>query len=254
MYFLRQLSFLFFLFILMESQAQQIIHIPNKDLVDSTDGYNFTVNANAHFTQNINDIFSTGNQFNGLYVKNKSRLMLMHDYNLTIFNGNAIVNNSFQHLRYGYAISKTTTLEAFVQTQFNEIINIKFRGLTGAGARFELLKKDKFSLVYGTIMMLEYEEETEFPEINRAIRASNYLSLGVDVFKNMHVDLISYYQPDILLWEDYRFNVEAVIQFRLSNRLSFSLIHAYFYDSRPPKNIRRNFYNFRNGLTYRFRD
>lgn len=64
--------------------------------------------------------------------------------------------------------------------------------------------------------------------------------------------MITYYQPDILNFSDYRFSAQGIFEIRLTEKLSYLLSLNYIHDAVPPKGIRNTYYNFRNGLRYRF--
>jgi hypothetical protein len=247
----------FFLSILLfaTAKAQQIVHIENETLAATEQGFKGNIGLQANFIQNINDIFQTFNTAQLSYVKNKNSIISLTNQNLNIFNGGRIVNDGFQHFRYNRKVSNNFIIEAFTQAQFNEIIKIKFRALNGIGPRLNIIDNDSSQtrLLFGVSYMYEYEEETYINIINRAHRMNSYVSLGFNIGKYAKVDIIAYYQPDFAQWNDFRTSVEATIDFKISERLSFRLQHNLFYDSRPPMEIRKTFYNFRNGLRYQFK-
>ncbi len=237
------------------SYAQQVIHIENQTLAGVGDGFAGNISIQANFIQNINDIFQTFNTMQLSYIRDKNSVISLTNQNLNVLNGNRIVNDGFQHFRYNRKITKLLTFEAFTQAQYNEIIKIKMRTLNGLGPRFNVRNRDTSDtrLLIGVLYMYEYEEETEKNIINRAHRLSNYVSFGFKIGKYATFDIIAYVQPDILYWSDFRTSIEATIDLRISERLSFRMLHNYFYDTRPPSGIRPAFYNFRNGLRYQFK-
>lgn len=245
------------LLILLLSQAvysQQIVHVESKTLAARDEGFNGNLALQANFIQNINDIFQTSNLAHMSYTKGQNSFISVTNHNLTVLNGNNIVNDGYQHFRYIRKVNKTIAFEAFSQGQFNEIIKIKFRGLNGMGPRFSVINNDstETQLFIGTHYMYEYEEETYEGIINRHHRLNLFTSFGFEIGKLATVSIIGYYQPDLLHWNDFRTSIEATIDFRLTGKLSFRFQHSLFYDSNPPDEIRNTFYNFRNGLRYSF--
>ena len=240
-----------FLIVSVSLHAQQIVHIENLRLGAASDTLSGSIDLNANFTQNINDIFNFNTTNNLQFVRGKNSLLLINNINLTVFNGNNIVNDGYSHLRYKRKLNDKLTWESFAQAQYNTIIKVGFRSLTGTGLRWNIYEKDSLRLYFGSLAMTEYEEETT-GIINRALRLSNYLSIGTPLGKNMFLDVITYFQPDVFYIKDFRTSTEASLIIKISEKLSFKGSQSLFYDARPPEGIRNWFYIFRNGLMFEF--
>lgn len=231
--------------------SQSIIHIENKRLAGVDTNFSGTIELSANFVQNVNDIFQTVNKAQIQYAKEKFSFLSMSSYNLTVFNKSRIVNEAYQHFRFGRKIKERVWSESFMQGQYNEIIKIHSRHLLGTGLRYTVLNKDSIRFFSGTIIMGEHEIETS-RKLNRHLRLSQYFSIGFPIGKVMTFDFISYFQPDLLNLSDFRTSGEAIFDIHITKKLSFRMVHSLFYDSDPPDEIRNMFYNFRNGLTFRF--
>ena len=231
--------------------TQSIVHAENKRLEGDKEGFSGNIQLGLNFVQNINDVLQSQNASQFQYVHKKHNFISVNALNLTIFNESRIINDGFQHFRYGYKFSNRLTWEAFVQAQYNEIIKIRGRYLTGTGPRFKILdtKEDSIKVYFGVMYMPEYEEETT-DIINRHHRVSNMLSFGWPISDKIEIDLISYYQPDLARVSDFRVSSEFRISIQLIERLSFNYSMAWFYDSYPPEGIRNVFYNIRNTLRF----
>ncbi len=231
--------------------AQSIIHVENRRMAATDNGLSGTIELSANFIQNINDIFQTANAAQIQYVKDKWSFLSLSMYNLTVFNRSNIVNEGFTHLRAVRTLNKKLALEGFVQGQFNEIIKIKYRHLVGTGLRIKLFDRDSLRFFSGSIVMGENEMEAT-GILNNHLRLSQYFSVAFPIKQLINIDLIAYFQPDLLHLNDFRTSAEAIVDFKLTRKLQFRLVHSLFYDSKPPETIRNTFYNFRNGLIYRF--
>ncbi len=231
--------------------AQSIIHVENRRMAATDNGLSGTIELSANFIQNINDIFQTANAAQIQYVKDKWSFLSLSMYNLTVFNRSNIVNEGFTHLRAVKTLNKKLALEGFVQGQFNEIIKIKYRHLVGTGLRIKLFDRDSLRFFSGSIVMGENEMEAT-GILNNHLRLSQYFSVAFPIKQLINIDLIAYFQPDLLHLNDFRTSAEAIVDFKLTRKLQFRLVHSLFYDSKPPETIRNTFYNFRNGLIYRF--
>jgi hypothetical protein len=231
--------------------AQQVVHVENKRMSFKNQGFSGTLDMSANFSQNVNNIFQTANGSQLQYIKNNNSVLAINSLNLTVLNEKKIINDGYQHIRYNYKVNKTVTAEAFVQGQYNEIIKINSRYLIGVGPRFTVLSKDSVRLFIGTLYMFERELETT-DLLNIHHRNSTYVSFGFPLSKMIIVDFIGYFQPDMMNVSDFRTSAEAIVEMKINKRLGFRFVHGFFYDSNPPLGIRRNFYNFRNGLKYEF--
>lgn len=236
-----------------ESSAQQVIHIENRRMADTTDGFSGDVSLQANLVQNLNDIFQTNNLAQLHFVKGRHRALSISSFNLTVFNESRIANDAYQHFRYNYELTERLSPEVFAQYQYNELIKIGFRTLHGAGMRYAVLDNDsaKTKLFAGLSYMYEYEEETT-DKIIRAHRANLYFSVGLPIGRMIHLDAIAYFQPNLELIKDIRSSVEVTIDVHITKRLSLMLAHSLIYDGASPEGVRNTFYNFRNGLRYRF--
>lgn len=233
--------------------AQQIVHIENRRLAADKEGWSGDLNININFIQNQNDILIMNNNIKIQYARNLHSLISISENNFQRVNKTGFVNDGFQHFRYNYKYTDNITYEAFQQFQFNDVLKMKFRSLTGTGPRFTVFKNDslKTRLYIGVLYMYEYEEEST-GKINRHHRNSNYVSFGFPIKKNITVDMISYFQPDIFNFSDFRFSAQGIFEIRLTEKLSYLLSLNYIHDAVPPEGIRNTYYNFRNGLRYRF--
>ncbi|MEO0897412.1 MAG: DUF481 domain-containing protein [Bacteroidota bacterium] len=189
-------------------------------------------------------------RFQSEWEKNKHRLLGFAGGSQTRFVGRSegalpqnFVNNRFAHLRYNYELSSSLTAEVFSQIQFNEIQLIRNRLLNGLGTRFRLLDSDTSSLFLGGIVMFEYEEEfkkstdpapSKIDTINRDVRFSGYLSTSYAFTNYFSIDHVTYYQPIIHNFSDFRINSETILNVNLTTNLSFKTFFQFIYDSRPP--------------------
>lgn len=199
------------------------------------------------------------------YQKGNSRWMALGAYNLTQFRDvedpgsvpRNFANNAFGHLRYNYFMNDWLTWEAFTQLQYDEIQQIDARLLTGAGPRVKLLRTDSSQLFFGLLYMYEHEESTdvfEQPE-ERAVdvvlndhRLSTYLSGGFQITKTFQINHVTYFQPNLSDFGDFRISSETSFSFKISNKLSFRTYFQLMYDEQPPIPVPNTMYTLSNGL------
>lgn len=231
--------------------SQSVVHAESGRLKADMQGFSGNIEMGLNFVQNINNVFSSQNASQFQYVSKRHIFTSLNALNLTVFNEARILNDGFQHLRYGNTINKKIRWEGFLQAQYNEIIKISGRYLAGTGPLFKIIDADQDSvnLYYSTAYMLEYEEETT-GVINRHQRWNNMLSVNWPISKKVDLSLISYYQPDLTNFKDFRISSEISLKINIIKRLNLKYSMALFYDTKPPEEIRNIFYNIKNTLSF----
>lgn len=196
------------------------------------------------------------------WLRPKSRWLLLGGYNRTQFTnidvpGSApknFANNGFGHVRYNRSLGKTVTWEAFLQSQFDEIQEVNIRSLIGTGPRFRLVEKDSLQLFFGALYMYEYEETSEMPAIvyNRHSRLSSYLSVGFQPTGYLSINHVSYFQPRLFHFTDFRISSETTLDIRLTEKLVWRTYFQFIYDEKPPLTVPRIMYMMTNGISWQF--
>ncbi|MEL6132472.1 MAG: DUF481 domain-containing protein [Bacteroidota bacterium] len=199
------------------------------------------------------------------YLYDRQKLLLFGGADLTQFTSRSVdatpvnfTNKQYAHLRYNYDFTPTITGEAFSQYQFDQIQLIKNRVLSGVGSRFRVAESDSFSLYLGLIYMYEYEEEfqnttepkpTLRDEINRDHRLSTYVSLAFLIQDYVSINHVTYYQPRVDQFSDYRILSETELDIAVNENISLTTYFQYIYDSRPPDPVvPRTMYSITTGL------
>jgi putative salt-induced outer membrane protein len=233
-------------------QGQSVVNTEDMRLDTLTEGLSGNVELGFNLVQNTNNVIQTQNSTHFQWEKGSHSIMSVNALNLTIFNESKVLNDGFQYLRYSYSLSPLFDIETFGQAQYNTIINIKGRYLTGLGARLHLLnaRTDSLKLHVSAHYMREYEEETT-GIINRHHRLNTILSFGWPIRENLSVNFIGYYQPDIVNFSDFRVSTEAGINIEIFERFTLKYAMAWFYDQNPPAGIRNIFYTFQNTLLFK---
>ncbi|MCO6492239.1 MAG: DUF481 domain-containing protein [Phaeodactylibacter sp.] len=199
-------------------------------------------------------------------LRGDHRWMLLGAYNLTQFNnvdepGSApknFANNGFGHLRYNYRSRDWLTWEAFAQAQYDKIQQIDLRLLAGTGPRLRLIRSDSAQLYFGALYMFEHEEsrnEFEEPEpfTERLIlddhRLSTYLSAGLQITSYLAVNHVTYYQPNLSNFSDFRISSETTLSVKLTGRLSLRTYFQLIYDTEPLVPVPNAMYVLNNGFS-----
>lgn len=173
-------------------------------------------------------------------------------------NERVFLNRGFVHLRF---ISNVDTLfhpEIFVQREFNEFILLKERTLAGAGARLNLLHLSpddslmSLRLTLGIGAMWENEKFTgENPE-TKLLRSTNYLALLWRITKSASLQIIGYFQVDVMRLNDHRILLDGALRVGITDALSLALTLNYRYDNEPVPTVRPFDIDLRNAITFSF--
>ncbi len=230
----------------------QVINTEAKRIDQEEEGWAGTVDLGFSLIKNTREIIQFTNNTRVQYNRQKSRLLLLNELVVMKVDQSDLLNRGFQHVRYNYEFRRYLIPEAFVQVQYNQLWKIDLRLLAGAGPRFELFHSDSANIYLGTLVMYEYEEVNKGAEFNRDFRLSTYLSGGFTLKQNVEFNSITYFQPRLDAWEDFRISTENSLRFGITSRLGFKTTFGLSYDSRPPDDLQNIFYSWTNGISFNF--
>lgn len=166
-------------------------------------------------------------------------------------------NKGFIHLRGMKPASNTTTIEGFIQHEFNDFTLLKSRQLLGAGGRFTLIDlshPDKTKKLFvGVGAMREWEDIDTNPEEEiETTRSTNYISGRYELDERIRMSGTVYYQPRFSELSDYRLLFDGGLAFDITESVAFLIKINYRYDSKPPVGVEDYDFEITNGLTLSF--
>jgi putative salt-induced outer membrane protein YdiY len=237
-----------------ESINAQVINV-EKIRKQNEEGLKGTINLGFFFIDNGKKISTFKNLIEVQFDRGPHTYILINDLSLMRVDKDNLVNAGFQHLRYNYTFKDSSffTVETFFQHQYNTIKLLKKRLLFGFGPRFRLLRSPKSRIYIGALGMYENETLSDSIETRRNImRLGSYLSFRWDILKNLSFVNITYYQPAFTNFQNFRLSSETNFQIKITDSFSFRTGFQANYDSKPPENIQKLFYNWENELIYSF--
>ena len=235
------------------SVQSQVVNIESKRMRSDTTGWLGTAEGNFQLSKSVETIFDLGAKLH-FQFKHKNYLWLfLNEYRLIKGGDNKYVNSGFAHVRYNHKVTKELLRwEAFVQVQYNGVLDIGLRGLAGTGPRFKIYDSDFFRFYCAALYMYEYEENTEKTIFLRNHRISSYFTFTLDVGKAELVNT-TYYQPNIRdLRYDYRIQSQTDLAIGITDNLKFVTGFSFRYDNKPFPGIPKNTYYLTNGLVFEF--
>lgn len=235
----------------------QLVNIESRRM--QTDTLRLAGNADVSFNyQKTNDVtlnvFKTSLSAQGKSKNLKHIVLALGNYHLASSNNSTINNAGFGHLRYNYKWNKWLRWEAYTQVQFNELLSLRYRFLTGTGARFKLNHGETIKTYLGVSAFYEHEEIQDIQEtINTDVRMSNYFVVSIK-FPNKRGEITSttYYQPLFRALNDFRITNQSLIQLNITKQLAFTTAVNYFFDANPPVDVQPSTFSLSNGLRFTF--
>jgi len=240
-------------FISLFSLCGQVVNIEKKRK-GLNDGLQGDIDLSISFTKNVSNILQAKNSIKLQYYRGQSLILFLNDISMVKVGGTDYLNEGFQHLRYNYSFNNFNwlTAETFIQYQYNSIRKIQRRFLAGLGPRLSLVDTSRIRLHTGPLIMYENELISGEDSPSQKIRMSVYLAFTFDLSEQLSFSIITYYQPHIIAFNNYRIAMESYLKVKLYQKLSLKIILESSYDSRPPESIPSMMYSLNTGLNYAF--
>jgi len=237
----------------------QVINIEKKRFSSNEKKLQGNIDLSLNFIKSTKDIIQGKNNLKLQYYKDKTTYLFFNDITIMRVDTLSYLNSGFQHLRYNYDFSNNWLIaEAFTQIQYNKVQKLQRRFLWGTGARYRIVDTTNVSLFVGTSAMYEFELLLDNSEGNSgsnafdAFRGNIYLSLNFNIKENLRFGHITYYQPALSYFSDYRLSSETSMRIKISTKLTYKVSFNFSYDSDPPDEVQNLFYSLNNGISYIF--
>jgi hypothetical protein len=165
-------------------------------------------------------------------------------------------NNAKIHYRFVYNLTEVFYPELFLQSEYDQFIELKERDLIGGGMRFLLVNYDpdqdstkNFGLSLGVGAMFEYEEINSDPDYyNRNGRLTSYLSFKWKPSDTFVCASTTYFQPKLNNWNDIKAYNESEFAFYIGEYFAFTFDLTWKYHSNPPPNVKEYDVELSNGI------
>jgi hypothetical protein len=157
----------------------------------------------------------------------------------------------FGHLRHNHRLRGRLHSLAFAQVQHNPFQDLRSRFLVGAGARLDLVQREKARVSIGAAHMVENESLRGIDERQIAHRMSSFVDLFVPLGTNASFAVVTFVQPRWSDLGDVRAIASAQLESRVTGPLSLVLSANVAHDSEPPVGVERTDWTVRTGLRLR---
>jgi hypothetical protein len=174
---------------------------------------------------------------------------------LGLLGGSRFSSSGLFHYRQTYRYNESVSPEWYGQLNYDRPQLLKFRMVTGGGARTSFASGEWGEFGMGAALMLEHER-LDLPDAavhsdqTTVFRGSYFLTLRVVPNENLVVTSTTYLQPELGSFEDLRVLANLRIATSVSDELDLTVSFDLRYDSRPPDDISALDTNLRTGLRY----
>jgi hypothetical protein len=194
------------------------------------------------------------------YLSGDWYVFLAGNYERSLQDTLLFTNKGFLHLRGSYGLTTALRVEAFVQKEFNDYIQLQDRRLAGGGLRIAAIKtppaddSTSAAAVYAGVGGMWEREVTTGSDggVTSLARSTNYLSVSLQLNRQASLSATGYYQPAFRDLSDYRILVESNLDFRITQLVAWTTKTHYRFDSQPPAGLKRFDLELDNGVSLTF--
>ncbi|PLX06218.1 MAG: hypothetical protein C0596_17215 [Marinilabiliales bacterium] len=231
----------------------QLVNVESKRMQNDTTRFAGAIRASYSYKQTNDTKLSFVNASLTTQVRSKSLkdvYLFLGSYDLTRSNSDNLSNTGFLHARYTRKLNDSWRIETFAQIQTNEKLLIDKRTLLGIGPRLKLFSKDNLKSSFGALYMYEIEQTLEeIHQNNLDHRLSSYFTFTYAFPNdNFEINTITYYQPVVTNFSDFRITNQTNLSFQFIKSLSFEVGINYLFDASPPVGVISNSFATKMGV------
>lgn len=213
----------------------QVVDVERQRINAEDNGLYGALNLSGSYLDNDQIIYTYTVLTNLQYRLDKSLFLLIGDYKISRSSDTDFQDAAFLHFRYNRPLKYRITAEAFTQIQDDKISLLKYRFLTGVGARLALVQNGSFKINFGVIPMYEFEKLLDtFSTTNHDFRISQYLNIFYNISTTADFYSTTYFQPIYDQWNDYRLHNESRLVVTLTKSVNLNVTNSYSWDASPP--------------------
>ena len=150
----------------------------------------------------------------------------------------------FAHLRHNFQINPDVWWEEYAQLESDRFRRVQLRELAGTGPRFRLAHGAMVELYWGTSYMLEHtalDSADPDPEGQGTFeRWSSYVAATFKPQDRILISTVSYVQPRINRFSDYKLLSVSGADFRITTHLHSRVDVTARYESLAPSDVRHS--------------
>ena len=250
----KSIAVLICIFVFSSNLKSQIVNIESNRIHDDSAGWSGTVSGMFSAQKNKDLLLSANLRPKVQFKTKKQTIFLIGDYNFSKGNERVYSNAGMFHLRYARRIKETPLkLEAYSQIQYNQLLDLRYRFLNGAGIRVKFINKENWKFYAGTSTFYERQLFAANNTVVEGVRWSNYLSWYMEPKDYFTFTAATYYQP---LWNDfsnYRVSGQYTLSFKITKQFSVKTELNFFHDEKAQPDVPKTIYATTVGFGYKFK-
>jgi hypothetical protein len=242
-----------FLLLISFGVKSQIINIESYRLKNDTSKFLGSISGSFLANKNQRTILQLGFNSNLEFNTSKHTIMFISIYNWvkTIDHGvtENFLNEGFQHIRYNYALTEKLKAEAFIQYQYNKVMNLKERDLFAGGIRYKLTNSNVKTYL-GTSIMYEHDIIADSGTKINYIKSSNYVSCSAYIGK-LRISNTTYFQFNL---SNNKYRIYSVLESTINiyKKIYYNINFLVQYDNDIIYNVPFFIFSTNNRITVTF--
>lgn len=235
-----QRLFVVFIFICFSFNAFAQVNTERYRKEYDTPGFSMRNTTSIDFSSGNTNEFEVGEQLRLDWNKPIQDYYAVIEYDFKRANKEKTKNKGFIHLRSIRQLNEDKIMaEAFTQLEFDQFLQLQSRFLLGIGVRSDLVQlfsdstlNKPLKLFVGIGVMHEGEHYTTDPEIIVShYRSTNYISLAMRLSEQAQLGFVTYYQPALEDFDDFRFSADMNLTVDVLKNLALSFKIRYLHRS-----------------------
>lgn len=195
------------------------------------------------------------------YSKNQFGYFLVGNLDKKSTSEKRIQNEGFLHLRGIWRLTDQLNWESFLQRQFDEFIDLRYRNLVGTTLNYRWIdkigKRDstaRFSSNVSIGIMYEMENYSAEPDnIKKYLfRSTNFFTIDWSIHKKLSLNSVVYYQPAYYDFKDFRMIADLSFDYYIHEYFALVFLFSGRYNSKPVTPVKKYDLSFENGFRVKF--
>ena len=243
---------LFFILLLLPSQALAIINAEGFGINRDQQGFNGKLSASLNGSSGNTVKITSELGGRAAWLSGAHTGLLIGSYAFGKSRGVRDTNKTFLHTRYRFALDSAWAVETFAQAQKDEFARLKLRTLFGGGIRWSR-EWNRGIVAWGAGSFYEIEKLRRsttgvISPRTRLWRINSYGSLAYQPNDQITLMNTLYFQPAWRDRADYRLLESASLAVKLAEHLDLRLSLDLAKDAKPPAGVKAVDASYKTGL------
>ncbi len=215
---------------------------------DEEKGWSGTADATFSATGGNTETLALSGAAQAQYQSDRERVRLLASGTRKTSRGETDEEKSTAHLRHNHRFLPWMASLEFLQIQRDPFQRLQTRFLAGAGARFDVLRAERWQVALGAADMLDVERIEDEPGTDTTQRLSTFATLDGELRKDAVLQFTAFVQPRWSDFADFRAYATGGLRVKLAGRVSYLTSAEVSHDSRPPAGVKETDWEVKTGF------